>query len=61
MTLENSGGEVEDQIMEICGNGTVCSTVLDPSSMDQLYRVKMRATNDFRESSLSTFSAPIGK
>ena len=62
MTLENSGGEVEDQIMETCGNGTVCSTFLTPSSMDQFYRVRIRATNDFGESSASIYlSASIGK
>ena len=62
MTLENSGGEVEDQIMVACGNGTDCSTVLTPSSLDQLYRVRIRAMNDFGESSSSTYlSAPIGK
>ena len=60
VTLENSGGKVEDQMMEICGNGTVCSTVLTPSSMNRTYLVRITATNDFGESSSPYLSVTIG-
>ena len=59
--LENGKGEVEDQIMETCGNGTVCSTNLIPSSMDQTYSVRITATNDFGQSSSTYLSDPIGQ
>ena len=62
VTLEDSGGRIEDQILIMCRNGTVCMTSVTPLTMDQIYLVRIRATNDFGEYSASTYlSAPIGQ
>ena len=34
-----------------CGNGTVCMTSVTPSTIDQIYHVRIGATNNFGESS----------